>query len=236
MSLFRQRFGQLGAVGIALAGLALAVALGSYNPHDPSMNTATSRAATNLLGVPGAMAADLLLQYFGAAGAVPVLAMLAWAYRVAAARPLRLGMRMCFPGAGDAGAGFGAGDAAGSVWSAAGGLAWPGGAGLGGAVGFELGGWSASLGRGLIGPMGGLAVLGGEAVLALLLLMIRIRVDAGGVAGGGAGRRGRGTRVGAGRAGVRPGRSGGPGRGWPGYRARGDGAGAAVPGAAGRGR
>ena len=169
-SLFRQRFGQLGALGIAMAGLVLAVALGSYNPHDPSMNTATSRAATNLVGVPGAMTADLLLQYFGAAGAAPVLAMLAWAYRMAAARPLRLGMRMLFLVLGVPVLASVLGMIP-VIWGAPGPVSWPGGAGLGGAVGSELGGGSLALGRALIGPMGGLAVLGVGAAAALLLLM-----------------------------------------------------------------
>ena len=94
--LIRHRFGQLVAIGVALAAVVLLVALGSYNPHDPSLNTATSLPTSNLLGAPGAVAADVLLQYFGAAGVLLPVAMLAWAYRLAMGRPVRLAARLVF--------------------------------------------------------------------------------------------------------------------------------------------
>jgi DNA segregation ATPase FtsK/SpoIIIE, S-DNA-T family len=65
------------AVGflLFLAGLGIALCLASYNPLDPSGNTATQVAHTqNLLGRAGAAAADLLLQVFGlAAYLLPLL-------------------------------------------------------------------------------------------------------------------------------------------------------------------
>ena len=88
------RLGHLGGLVFAIAALLLALALASYNPHDPSLNTATSQPATNLAGVPGAMAADVLIQGFGVAAALPALAMLAWGYRTATRRPLRLILRV----------------------------------------------------------------------------------------------------------------------------------------------
>src|SRR5947208_2486574 len=66
-------------LGLACAGLALLIALGSYDPHDPSLNTASSRETRNLVGPLGAIMADLLLQSFGAAAALPGLTMLVWA-------------------------------------------------------------------------------------------------------------------------------------------------------------
>jgi S-DNA-T family DNA segregation ATPase FtsK/SpoIIIE len=56
-------------------GFALLAALLSYNPADPSLNTAgPSLRVENMLGRPGALAADLLLQLFGlAAFAIPAL-------------------------------------------------------------------------------------------------------------------------------------------------------------------
>ena len=47
---------------LLVAGLALIVALASYEPTDPSLNTSTREAARNLAMLPGALTADLLLQ------------------------------------------------------------------------------------------------------------------------------------------------------------------------------
>ena len=77
-----RRLSELVAVFCALAGLTLLLALVSYNPADPSFDTATSAPATNLLGTLGAGFADLLLQGFGIAGVIPPLILLAWAYRL----------------------------------------------------------------------------------------------------------------------------------------------------------
>ena len=45
-----------GLIGLLLAcaGLALLIALASYDPHDPSLNTASSRETRNLVGPAGA--------------------------------------------------------------------------------------------------------------------------------------------------------------------------------------
>ncbi|WP_246048220.1 DNA translocase FtsK 4TM domain-containing protein [Hankyongella ginsenosidimutans] len=62
-------------------GLALLIALLSYNPDDPSWSRASAHAPTNLLGLTGAYLADVLVQGLGLlAVAVPILALLwAWA-------------------------------------------------------------------------------------------------------------------------------------------------------------
>ena len=49
----------------AAAGAALAVALATYNPADPSFNAAADGAATNALGGAGALIADLAMQSLG---------------------------------------------------------------------------------------------------------------------------------------------------------------------------
>jgi S-DNA-T family DNA segregation ATPase FtsK/SpoIIIE len=71
---------------LACAGLALLIALASYDPHDPSLNTASSRATHNLVGPLGAILADLLLQSFGFAAALPGVTMLVWAWRLVSRR------------------------------------------------------------------------------------------------------------------------------------------------------
>lgn len=89
-ALLRRRFGEFVGLFCGLGGLGLLVALGSYNPADPSWSTATSQATTNLAGPVGAVVADLLLQGFGYAAALPALALLAWAWRLATHRGLGL--------------------------------------------------------------------------------------------------------------------------------------------------
>jgi DNA segregation ATPase FtsK/SpoIIIE, S-DNA-T family len=52
-------------VAIGLSALAFALALGSYRPSDPAINTAAGGPAGNLIGGFGAWVADLLLSCFG---------------------------------------------------------------------------------------------------------------------------------------------------------------------------
>ena len=85
-SLMRRRLAELGGLAFGLAGLALLLALATYDPLDPSLNTATARQTSNLAGPAGAIIADLLLQGFGVAGALPGVAMLAWAWRISSHR------------------------------------------------------------------------------------------------------------------------------------------------------
>jgi len=72
------------AAGLVLAGLALAyvVALLSFDSADPSLNSARDGAARNLLGRPGAYAADLALQSLGVVSLLLALVPLAWAWRL----------------------------------------------------------------------------------------------------------------------------------------------------------
>ena len=69
----------IGIVGIALAAL---VTLISYNPGDPSLNTATDAAVQNWFAEPGAIFADAMLQSLGLAALVPLLIIAAWGGRV----------------------------------------------------------------------------------------------------------------------------------------------------------
>jgi len=71
-----------GAGALLFLGSAAAlVALASYTSSDPSWNNATGTGARNLLGGPGAMAADMLLQAFGLAALAALAPPLVWGAR-----------------------------------------------------------------------------------------------------------------------------------------------------------
>ena len=173
--LMLRRLAGLVAMVLAAAALALLAMLFTYDPHDPSLNTATARGARNLFGGPGAAAADVLLQGFGAAAALPGLALLAWAWRL--------------------GVGGNAGGRTSTPWRAiallaalpvlaaalSGGAAllgtnpmWPAAAGPGGAVGLIVSADAIQAGRGLMGQAGGAVVLGLLSVLALVLVLLAL--------------------------------------------------------------
>jgi len=82
-SLLKRRMSELVALLLVAAGLILALALGSYDPADPSFSTATARAAENLIGPWGAVLADIMLQGVGHAAWLPVACLLGWAWRLA---------------------------------------------------------------------------------------------------------------------------------------------------------
>ncbi len=177
-SLMSRRMGEMGGLALGLAAIALLVALATYDPRDPSLNTATAARATNLAGPLGAMLADLLLQGFGAAGALPGLAMLAWAWRIAsrrglgsmAARLAALLAAMPVLGAVLAGLPFAP---AGAV------LAWPTLAGPGGAIGRVVAAATLEAGQGLMGSVGAALVWLIGLGLALVLVLLALGLSAG---------------------------------------------------------
>ena len=75
--LARARAALIGTTLAALGGFLL-VAVFSHSPLDPSWNAATGAPVSNLAGPAGAIAADLVLQLTGWAGAAGALALLAW--------------------------------------------------------------------------------------------------------------------------------------------------------------
>jgi S-DNA-T family DNA segregation ATPase FtsK/SpoIIIE len=94
-ALMTQRAAEFGGLLLGLAGLVVLVALATYDPRDPSLNTATSRHVSNLAGPGGAVLSDFLLQGFGIVGVLPGITMLTWAWRIGSRRglssfPLRL--------------------------------------------------------------------------------------------------------------------------------------------------
>ncbi len=83
----RRTLEALGAVLILLAA-ALLAALVTYDGNDPSLNRAVDGPVGNLLGLPGAYAADLVLQAMGLSGAVLIAVLAAWGWRIATGRGL----------------------------------------------------------------------------------------------------------------------------------------------------
>ncbi len=91
--------GQLGGIlkrrlrevsGIALIGIAMmaALALASWSVKDPSLSHATDAHVHNLLGVPGAVGADLMMQLLGLGSLALLLPVGIWGYRLLGHRPL----------------------------------------------------------------------------------------------------------------------------------------------------
>src|SRR5690606_18766912 len=75
----------LGAIfGLSLIALIAAVAasLATWTVDDRSLSHATDHAARNVLGRPGAMVADLLMQAFGLATIALLLPPVIWAWRL----------------------------------------------------------------------------------------------------------------------------------------------------------
>jgi DNA segregation ATPase FtsK/SpoIIIE, S-DNA-T family len=85
-----RRLRELAAMVLATAGLLLLLAVGSYDPADPSLSTATAAPVGNLAGRWGAVVADLLRQSVGLAAFLPGLVLLAWALRLITQRGVGL--------------------------------------------------------------------------------------------------------------------------------------------------
>src|SRR3981081_4089980 len=116
----------------------------TWSWQDPSLSNATSRAARNVIGYPGAIGADLLMQILGLGAIILILPVAVWGWRMLTHRSfdreaLRLGgWILCSV----ISAGFA------SCWPHGG--AWPLPTGLGGVVGDALGRAAA----GVVGPPG----------------------------------------------------------------------------------
>src|SRR6266851_2005665 len=87
-ALLKRRMREVG--GIALLSLAMmaALALATWSVHDPSLSHATDAPVRNLLGHPGAITADLLMQLLGLGALALLLPIAIWGYRLLGHRPL----------------------------------------------------------------------------------------------------------------------------------------------------
>src|SRR5262249_28276244 len=86
----RRRFAETVGLALIMAAIVLALALLSYQPSDPSWSSATAVRPRNLLGAPGAIGADLLIQTLGLGAGVLVLAVGAWGWRLVRVQHLPL--------------------------------------------------------------------------------------------------------------------------------------------------
>jgi S-DNA-T family DNA segregation ATPase FtsK/SpoIIIE len=171
-TLMSRRTAELTALGCGVLGLALLVALVSYDPRDPSLNTATDRHPSNLAGTVGAGLADILLQGFGLAGLLPGLVLLSWAWRIGSHRGLgsmagRLAaMLAALPVL--------AGVLSATIPHA---LTWPTSAGAGGALGTLLSHAVLGAGSALLGPFGAVIAwtLGTALAVALTLAALGLQ-------------------------------------------------------------
>src|SRR5580704_17845993 len=82
----RRLFEGLGSA-LVLVCFLLVLALLTYNPADPSLNTAVDASPGNFLGRDGALIADLLVQGLGLAAFLIPVVLLGWAFRLLLQRP-----------------------------------------------------------------------------------------------------------------------------------------------------
>jgi S-DNA-T family DNA segregation ATPase FtsK/SpoIIIE len=78
----RRRMMELIGIALAGAGVAVLIAVFTFNAADPSLNHATGMPPANLLGLPGAYLSDLLLQTCGLAVVLVPVAMITWGVRL----------------------------------------------------------------------------------------------------------------------------------------------------------
>ena len=93
----RRRARECGGIALITLAVIMAVALASWSVQDPSFSHATNAPVRNLLGAPGAIGSDLMMQLFGLASTVLVLPVAVWGWRIATHRPFdREWMRLAF--------------------------------------------------------------------------------------------------------------------------------------------
>src|SRR5262245_56863761 len=82
----RRRLAECGGVALMTLAAMMIVALATWSVQDPSFSHATNGPMRNLLGAPGAICADLLMQLLGLASIVLVLPVIVWGCRLIAHR------------------------------------------------------------------------------------------------------------------------------------------------------
>ena len=85
----RRRLLETLGFALLLACFLLMLALLTYDPRDPSLNTAIDAAPHNFLGYSGAVLADLLRQSLGFAAFLIPAVLFGWCFRLLLNRPLK---------------------------------------------------------------------------------------------------------------------------------------------------
>ena len=83
------RVSEMFGIGLLLVAGGLAVAFGSASDNDPSLNVATNNEVANLLGVQGAVVADLFFKSYGLVAFLVPVALASWGLRFLTHRGLR---------------------------------------------------------------------------------------------------------------------------------------------------
>ncbi|MGE3905108.1 MAG: DNA translocase FtsK 4TM domain-containing protein [Reyranellaceae bacterium] len=94
-SFLRLRLMEILGAGLLLAGLALLLALATFDRGDPSLNVATPQAPHNLFGLRGAYVADLMLQSLGLSAWLLGFVVAVWGLRLMRRHSIpRFGLRL----------------------------------------------------------------------------------------------------------------------------------------------
>ncbi len=87
-AILQRRLRELGGVALISLNMMAALALATWSVQDPSLSHATDAPVHNLLGMPGAIAADLMMQLLGLGSLALLLPIAVWGYRLLGHRPL----------------------------------------------------------------------------------------------------------------------------------------------------
>jgi S-DNA-T family DNA segregation ATPase FtsK/SpoIIIE len=87
--MLRRRLREIVGVALIVTAILLGAALASWSVQDPSLSHATVNPVRNLLGLPGAITADLMMQLLGLGALALVLPIAVWGWRLASHRPLQ---------------------------------------------------------------------------------------------------------------------------------------------------
>src|ERR1700683_5427910 len=96
-AVLRRRLREVGGIVLITFALMTALALATWSVDDPSLSHATDAHVHNLLGRPGAIAADLVMQLLGLGSLALILPLSVWGYRLLGHRPVtRRRLRVLF--------------------------------------------------------------------------------------------------------------------------------------------
>ncbi len=84
----RRRLREGAGFGLIVVAMLAALALATWSVQDPSLSHATSARTHNLLGLPGAIIADLVMQLFGVGSVALFVPLGLWGWRLIGQRPI----------------------------------------------------------------------------------------------------------------------------------------------------